>query len=41
LAIARNLALAHGGWLEAANAPQGGAIFTLSLPKAKPESRLK
>lgn len=35
LAIARNLAIAHGGWLEAANAPQGGAIFTLTLPKAK------
>lgn len=35
LAIARNLAIAHGGWLEAANAPQGGAIFTLILPKAK------
>ncbi|GAB4473675.1 MAG: ATP-binding protein [Anaerolineales bacterium] len=37
LAIARNLAIAHGGWLEAANAPQGGAIFTLTLPKAKDE----
>lgn len=34
LAIARNLALAHGGHLEAANSPQGGAIFTLTLPKA-------
>lgn len=41
LAIARNLALAHGGWLEAANSPQGGAVFTLTLPKAEPESRLK
>ncbi|RCK72294.1 MAG: Sensor protein [Anaerolineae bacterium] len=40
LAIARNLALAHGGWLEAANSPQGGAIFTLTLPKAHQESRL-
>lgn len=34
LAIARNLALAHGGHLEAANSPRGGAIFTLTLPKA-------
>jgi len=32
LAIARNLAEAHGGSLTAANYPQGGAIFTLSLP---------
>lgn len=40
LAIARNLALAHGGWLEAANSSQGGAVFTLTLPKAWHESRL-
>ncbi|HPH97696.1 MAG TPA: ATP-binding protein [Anaerolineaceae bacterium] len=32
LAIARQLALAHGGRLEAANHPQGGAVFTLWLP---------
>lgn len=32
LAIARQLARAHGGDLTAANHPQGGAIFTLSLP---------
>ena len=32
LAIARQLAEAHGGTLTAANAPQGGALFTLSLP---------
>jgi two-component system sensor histidine kinase BaeS len=32
LAIARQLAEAHGGRLEAANHPQGGAVFTLSLP---------
>lgn len=31
LAIARRLAEAHGGQLTAANAPQGGAIFTLRL----------
>jgi two-component system sensor histidine kinase BaeS len=32
LAIARQLAEAHGGALEAANHPQGGAVFTLKLP---------
>ncbi|MBN2549034.1 MAG: HAMP domain-containing protein [Anaerolineales bacterium] len=32
LAIARQLAEAHGGSLTAANHPQGGAVFTLSLP---------
>ncbi len=32
LAIARQLAQAHGGTLTAANHPQGGAVFTLSLP---------
>ena len=32
LAISRQIALAHGGSLEAANAPKGGAIFTLRLP---------
>lgn len=32
LAIARRLAELHGGTLEAANAPQGGAVFTLHLP---------
>jgi two-component system sensor histidine kinase BaeS len=32
LAIARQLAEAHGGSLTAANHPQGGALFTLSLP---------
>lgn len=34
LAIARQLAEAHGGSLVAANHPQGGAVFTLSLPKS-------
>jgi signal transduction histidine kinase len=32
LAIARHLAEAHGGTLSAANHPQGGAVFTLTLP---------
>jgi two-component system OmpR family sensor kinase/two-component system sensor histidine kinase BaeS len=32
LAIARKLAEAHGGSLTAANHPQGGAVFTLTLP---------
>ena len=32
LAIARQLVEAHGGTLTAANHPQGGAIFTMSLP---------
>ena len=32
LAIARQLAEAHGGALSAANDPRGGAIFTLRLP---------
>jgi signal transduction histidine kinase len=35
LAIARQLAQAHGGELSAANHPQGGAVFTLSLPVAR------
>ena len=32
LAIARQLAQAHGGDLTACNHPQGGAVFTLTLP---------
>lgn len=32
LAIARQLAQMHGGSLTAANAPTGGAVFTLTLP---------
>jgi signal transduction histidine kinase/DNA-binding LacI/PurR family transcriptional regulator/AraC-like DNA-binding protein len=32
LSIARHLALLHFGSLEAANAPKGGAAFTLTLP---------
>ena len=33
LTIARRLAEAHRGTLTAANAPEGGAVFTLTLPK--------
>jgi two-component system, OmpR family, sensor histidine kinase BaeS len=33
LAIARKLAQAHGGELSASNRPEGGAVFTLRLPK--------
>jgi two-component system sensor histidine kinase BaeS len=33
LAIARQLARAHGGRLEAANHPEGGAVFTLTIPR--------
>lgn len=32
LAIARRLAQAHGGELTASNHPEGGAVFTLTLP---------
>ena len=35
LAIARHLAAAHGGNLTASNHPQGGALFTLTLPTLK------
>jgi signal transduction histidine kinase len=33
LTIARRLVEAHGGTLSAENHPEGGAIFTISLPK--------
>jgi signal transduction histidine kinase len=36
LAISRAIARAHGGEIEAGNAPQGGAAFTLRLPR-RPE----
>jgi two-component system sensor histidine kinase MprB len=38
LAIVRQVAVQHGGSVEAANAPEGGAMFTLRLPTAIAES---
>jgi signal transduction histidine kinase len=32
LTIARSLVEAHGGRITAANAPEGGAVFTIELP---------
>lgn len=32
LAITRRLVESHGGWLRAANRPQGGAVFTIGIP---------
>ena len=39
LTISYGLVEKHGGRLEAANAPEGGALFTLSLPLGRPCSR--
>ena len=36
LSIALTAARAMGGDLTAANRPEGGAVFTLTLPRAKP-----
>ena len=33
LAIARTIAVAHGGEATAANLPQGGAVVTLTIPQ--------
>jgi two-component system sensor histidine kinase MprB len=38
LAIVRQAAVQHGGSVEAANALDGGAVFTLRLPTAAPDS---
>jgi len=38
LAIVRQVATQHGGSIDAANAPDGGAVFTLHLPTVAPES---
>ena len=32
LTVARRIARDHGGTLTAANRPEGGAVFTLTLP---------
>ncbi|MDZ7343238.1 MAG: ATP-binding protein, partial [candidate division KSB1 bacterium] len=32
LSVAYQIAHRHGGWIEAANNPEGGATFTVSLP---------
>jgi C4-dicarboxylate-specific signal transduction histidine kinase len=38
LAIARDVTEAHGGRLEAENNPEGGAVFTVTLPGGKFEN---
>ncbi len=38
LAICRELLAAHGGRMWVDNAPDGGAVFTLSLPRPQPEA---
>ncbi len=40
LAIARQLVHAHGGKIHAQNAPEGGAIFTLEIPRGSPPQAL-
>jgi len=37
LAIVHELVTAHGGQISAENAPDGGALFTATLPKSPPE----
>nr|WP_244993889.1 HAMP domain-containing sensor histidine kinase [Actinomadura coerulea] len=39
LSIARENAVLHGGTLEAANGPEGGAVFTLWLPDGERDER--
>lgn len=36
LAIVRGIAMAHGGRITAANRPEGGAVFTVILPRLEP-----
>jgi signal transduction histidine kinase len=33
LSVARRIVEEHGGWIEAANRAEGGAVFTIWLPK--------
>lgn len=35
LAVTRRILEEHGGWIEAANRPGGGAVFTIYLPKTE------
>jgi signal transduction histidine kinase len=37
LSIARDLVIAHGGWIEVDSAPGLGSQFTIWIPKGKPE----
>lgn len=34
LALAQRIVDAHGGWITAGNAPEGGAVFEVALPRA-------
>ena len=34
LAVARSVVDNHGGSIRAANHPEGGAVFTISIPEA-------
>jgi K+-sensing histidine kinase KdpD len=34
LSVSRRIVEEHGGWIEAANCEEGGATFTIWLPKA-------
>ena len=39
LGITREVVTCHGGTISARNAPEGGAIFTIDLPRADSRSR--
>jgi signal transduction histidine kinase len=38
LAIVFQIATAHGGWVEVANCPEGGAALTLVIPRHRREA---